>query len=445
MPEVTVGKKLVKSILHSMTGKYLVYAVQLTSMMILARIFSPETFGIFAVIQVFAVFFALLSEMGFGPALVNESKISNEMRDGIYSFTWLLGIAIAITFYFLSPLISWFYENEIYKYLVVPLAVSILFNTAVIVPISAFHREKKFLSIARFEAIAEIASVIVVLIFVKFIEPIYALSLKPLSSAFVRYILVLLGAKNTEVGVPSFGRDVGQTRKLIAFSKHQASFNFLNYFSRNLDNILVGKYLGPVSLGVYDKAYQLMRYPLMLLTYAMSPAIQPVMKELNNDMVKFEILHNKMIFYISVLGLISGWLFYFLAELIVLILLGEQWGDVIPVIKILSLTIPIQIVMSTSGGFYQASGRADLLLSCGLFSVLTNSIAIIAGVICNNLLLICWFLFISFFINYIQCYMVMAKKLFGKGYLAIIKNLKLSIAGVVILAFIAFLDLGIYA
>ncbi|MFT5760002.1 MAG: O-antigen/teichoic acid export membrane protein [Alteromonadaceae bacterium] len=438
MSEISTGKKLVKSIMHSMTGRYLVYAVQLLSMMILARIFSPETFGIFAVIQVFSAFFALVSEMGFGPALVNETKISKPMRDGIYSFTWILGLCVSLLFFVVSPVISWFYENDLYQLLVIPVAVSIIFNTATIVPLASFHRDKKFISIARCEAIAEVISVVCVLVLLMYVEPIWALSLKPLSVAIVRFVLVLLGSKKTEIGMPSFGKELVQTKKILAFSKNLVWFNFLNYFSRNLDNILVGKYLGSISLGIYDKAYQLMRYPLLLLTFAMSPAIQPVMKELKNDLVEFERLHNRLIFFISILGLFVGTAFYFLADQIVFILLGQQWIDVIPIIQILSLTIPIQIVMSTSGGFYQAAGRTDLLLVCGAFSAFTNVIAIVSGIFSNSLISLSWFLLISFSINYIQCYYIMGRYLFHNGCIKLLLNLSISLVGIGILSLYAY-------
>lgn len=421
MPEVTIDNKLIKSILHSMTGRYLVYTVQLISMMVLARVFSPGTFGIFAVIQVFSVFFALVSEMGFGPALVNEPKISKQMRDGIYSFTWILGICVSLLFCAASPLIAWFYENTLYQLLVIPVAISIIFNTAIIVPLASFNRDKRFISIARYEAIAEVISIFVVLLSLRFIEPIWALSVKPLTVAFIKYMLVLWGSKQTQVGMPVFGKELIHTKRILAFSKYQGGFNFLNYFSRNLDNILVGKYLGTVSLGIYDKAYQLMRYPLLLLTFAMSPAIQPVMKELRNNIFEFERLHNKFTFYMSFIGFFVGIFVCVLSDYIVLIILGDQWAEVVPLIQILSISIPIQVVMSSSGGFYQAAGRADLLLKCGSFSFVINVIAISLGIYLSDLSLLCWLLISSFMISFIQCYWVMFTKLMKANYISYFK------------------------
>lgn len=65
----------------------------------------------------FAIFFALVNEMRFGPALVNEQKITKTMRDGIYSFTWILGLCVSFIF-MASPLTPWFYENDLYPLLV---------------------------------------------------------------------------------------------------------------------------------------------------------------------------------------------------------------------------------------------------------------------------------------------------------------------------------------
>ncbi|MDO6619788.1 lipopolysaccharide biosynthesis protein [Shewanella sp. 6_MG-2023] len=435
MPEISNGKKLASSMLYSVTGRYLVYLVQLLSMMILARIFTPETFGIFAVIQVFAVFFALLSEMGFGPALINESKISTQMRDGIYSFTWVLGAAVSVIFFIISPLIAWFYGDDIYQYLVIPVGISIVFNTSVIVPMSALNREKKFITIARCEAIAEIISVVFLLLTLDYFEPIWALAIKPLVVSIFRYILILFAAKNTEEGIPHFGRELGHVKKILAFSKDQAGFNFLNYFSKNLDNILVGKYLGATSLGIYDKAYRLMRYPLLILTFAMAPAIQPVMKELRENPPEFERLHIKFTKYMSLLGALVGILICIFADEIVFILLGDKWGDVSILLRILSISIPTQVVISSSGGFYQAAGRADLLLKCGFYHAITSVSAIVIGVYLGGLETLCWLIVISFTINFIQCYLLMSKHIFPSGLSSVFGTISYGvISSVIILA-----------
>lgn len=434
MESISTGKKLKEALIKSISGRYIVYAVQVVSMMILARIFTPEVFGIFAVVQVFAVFFALFSEMGLGPAIINESKIPVAMRDGLFTVTLFLGLLVAIVFFLGSPLISWFYDNSIYSTLVLPVAASVVFNAMLIVPLASLQKDRKFISIARAEALAEVGSLVTVVCLIPYIDSIWALAVKPLVASILKFVFLWLESKRTIIGRPAFGRELWHIQKLIGFSAYQTGFNFLNYFSRNLDNILVGKFFGAVSLGVYDKAYQLMRYPLMLLTFAMTPAIQPVLTEIKHDKYEFERLHNKFVRYMSLLGLGVSVAVYVLADLIVKVVLGSQWGMVIPLLEILSITIPIQIVLSSSGGFYQAAGRVDLHFKCGLFSSITNVSAIIFGIYEGSLEALCWLIVLSFSVNIIQCYYVMGKYLFPNGYFGVLKSIGFGVSGAWLLA-----------
>ena len=414
--------ELGQALIKSMTGRYALYIAQMFSLMILARVFTPEIFGIFAVIEVFATFFILFSEMGFGPALINQVEIPKEVRDGIFSITAIIGIFIAASFLLLSPIISSFYENEIYEILVIPVAVSVLFNTVSIVPLAILQREKKFILVAGSDIAGEITSVIIVFILLAFIPPIFALSSKPLTISIIRSFSLWYLSGNCLIGRPLFGRQFYHVKKILSFSAFQLGFNIMNYFSRSLDNILVGKYLGVSSLGVYDKAYQLMRYPLMLLTFAMTPAIQPVLTKLKNDKSEFERLHNQLVNYLAIAGLVAGISIYFFSDFIVLILLGEQWGGVSNILKLLSVTIPIQMMLSSSGGFFQAAGRADLLFSCGVFSSVVNVIAIILGIYFGSLEALCLALIISFSINFIQCYTVLSIYILPRGLIGLVKK-----------------------
>jgi len=322
----------------------------------------------------------------------------------------------------LSPIISSFYENEIYEILVIPVAVSVLFNTVSIVPLAILQREKKFILVAGSDIAGEITSVIIVFILLAFIPPIFALSSKPLTISIIRSFSLWYLSGNCLIGRPLFGRQFYHVKKILSFSAFQLGFNIMNYFSRSLDNILVGKYLGVSSLGVYDKAYQLMRYPLMLLTFAMTPAIQPVLTKLKNDKSEFERLHNQLVNYLAIAGLVAGISIYFFSDFIVLILLGEQWGGVSNILKLLSVTIPIQMMLSSSGGFFQAAGRADLLFSCGVFSSVVNVIAIILGIYFGSLEALCLALIISFSINFIQCYTVLSIYILPRGLIGLVKK-----------------------
>ena len=393
--------------LSSLIGKFLTYIIQFTLMIVYARIFTPEQFGVFAAIQVFVIFFQMLGEIGLGPALINQQSILPTDRNGIFTVTALIGLTVAIIFYFFTFFLNSYYNRTDYQDYGIILSVAIFFQSLCTIPLVAFQKERKFITIAKVDAAAEITSAIFVLLLAHLDKPLYALASRPLVVAISKFLIMNSIAKSTTIGTCQFGKNIAAVKPLLAFSTYQFAFNFVNYFSRNLDNILVAKYLGASSLGIYDKAYQLMRYPLMLLTFAMTPAIQPVISEHRSDVKMVLAIHNEFVKKMSILGVIVGFTMYVLAAPIVTILLGNQWLQVIPILEILAIIIPIQIVLSTSGSFFQAMNRADLLFASGFVSAIVNVAAIIIGIYIGTLIAICWALVISFSINFLQAYWVM--------------------------------------
>lgn len=429
----SINQQLKKAIGLSLVGRYSAYVVQLALLMLYARWFTPEEFGVLAAIQVFVIFFMMLAEIGLGPALINLRQLSEKDRDGLFSLTWLIGIGIAILFYFVTYGLNEFYGRNDYQTLGLPICLSILFNAASTLPIAFLQRERRFITIARTDIFAEVVTLVAVWLTLKYSFPLYALAVRPLVASIARYLLNYIASQKTEFGRPCFGQKISAIKPLLGFSGYQFAFNFINYFSRNLDNILVGRTLGMGELGVYDKAYALMKYPLQLLTFAITPAIQPVLAQHAHNLELMERTHTNFVRKISVLGVLAGLLMGASSNEIVFILLGEQWRSVGPVLQILSIIVPVQVILSTSGGFYQALNRTDLLFKCGLFSAVTNVTAIIVGIWLGSLGKLALCLIVSFHLNFFQCYWIMYRQAFSRSVhplmVALLPALLLSIIG----------------
>lgn len=437
-------KTLYSAIIKSMFSRYTVYAANLISLMILARVFTPEDFGTLAAIMVFYTFFQLMSEAGLGPAVINLNKLNTEDRDGIFGLTLIMGFVLFLFFHSMSSTIARVLEIpriiEITKYT----ATSIIFFSASILPNALLLREQEFFKLAKAGLAAELISTSLAVYLAKTIEPLHALALKSTVNAFIIFCFCWYYSLKTEFGRPYPGTKFNAVKPLLNFSGYQFGFNFINYFSRNLDKILIGKYMGANFLGAYDKAYQLMRYPMLLLTFAMTPAIQPVIRKLSEKPKEVEDIHTKFTFRLSIMGSVAGLFMYIFAEQIVLIILGTQWLNVVPIIKIFAIAVPVQIVLSTSGSFFQAMKRADLLFKSGCLSAIVVVTAIILGVIQNDIEKICWHLVIAFHINFFQAYYYMYVKVFNVSILSFL--LKMLPAGIVIfiMVYLEIFYYGIY-
>lgn len=407
-----IDRGLYRVVGKSALSRYSVYAANLFSMMLLARMFGPEMFGIVGAITVFFTFFLLVSEGGLAPAVINLTHLNEADRDGIFGLTIVVGALFAFVFILLGQSFEEFYRIERVAEIVPYIGVTIFFVTVSIVPSAMLLRDQLFMYHALAAFIATVVSTLSTAGLAYVIDPLHALASKELVFALVNCVLVYSFSRKTEWGRPIPGLKFAAINLLLSFSRYQFGFNIINYFSRNLDNILVARNMGAPALGVYEKAYSIMRYPLMLLTFAMTPAIQPYIRKYRADKLAVAKSHVRFISRLSLMGSVCGVVVYVLSEQIVALLLGDGWSEVSPIIRILSLSIPVQVVLSTSGSFFQAMNRPDLLFLSGALSAIVTVAAIIYGVYMKDILLLSWCLVVAFHINFFQAYYILVKMVF---------------------------------
>lgn len=400
---------------RSMVSRYAVYGANLVSLVVLARLFSPATFGAVAAIQVFYVFFQFVAEAGLGPAIINLHELSERDRDGIFSLTLLVGAACGALFACLRPGLDAFYGSSRVGEVVPYVALTLPMFAAAVLPNALMQRQRAFYGIGVAGVLAEAVSTASSALLIRYLDPVHALACKLPIGGGVNFLILHRLSAATEFGRPRLGKRLGAIKPLLRFSAYQFAFNFVNFFTRNLDNVLVGKYIGQTALGVYDKSYRLMSYPLMLLTGAMVPAIQPVIRQHADNVDHVEEEHRRFLLRLSLVGACAGALLFLFAREGVLIVLGSQWLQVVPLVRILAITVPVQIVLSTSGSFFLALGRSDLLFLCGLASGTCTGTAIVWGVGQGNLQSLAWALVFAFHVNFFVAYVVMYKWLFKRS------------------------------
>ncbi|MBB1464846.1 oligosaccharide flippase family protein [Vibrio sp. SG41-7] len=428
--------KLYNAIAKSLTGRLATYIVQFSSLAVYSRIFTPTQFGVIASLQLFVVFFQMLSDIGIGPAIINEKKFESKQRDGVFTVTLIFGVFLAVVFYAFSFLINEFYNGFEYQKIAALASVGIIFSSLSIVPVTALNKDAKFYQIALADVVSEILTLAIILFLWTLEFGIIALASRALFQPLFKFCIVLPLSKKTNLGLSRLGREVWHIKILFKFSVYQFGFNFINYFSRNMDNLIVAKVFGTISLGFYDRAYQLMRYPLMLTTFAMTPAIQPVLTRYRDDTDYIVKEHNDLAARLLLISTLISVFLYFNAENVVLIIFGEQWLASIEYVKVFSLIIPIQAVLSTSGSFYQVMNAPRWLFISGLISALFNLFAIIGGASLGEPIYVAYGLVISFLINFVQNYSILFKVVFGRGIFDFLVKLYYSLRAISIPCFI---------
>lgn len=192
----------------------------------------------------------------------------------------------------------------------------------------------------------------------------------------------------------------------------------------NLDKMIIGKVLSSAELGYYDKAHNLMKMPTSLLTSVISPVIQPFMSEYQDDMDLMANSHNKMIRFLSTFSFPIAIILYFSATEIINLFFGPGWERAIPCFQIFSLTLPTQIILSTSGSFWQSTNSTKFLFWVGLINTaVTIASYIISAAIWGTIEAVAWSFMVSCLIAFFVTYSIMYYKVFRKSLLSMCREL----------------------
>jgi O-antigen/teichoic acid export membrane protein len=157
-----------------------------------------------------------------------------------------------------------------------------------------------------------------------------------------------------------------ELRSLWGFSGNLTGFNFINFFARNADSMVIGRVLGSVQLGIYGQAYKVMMFPLQSMSYVAGRALFPVMSRQQAERDKMAGLYFRALAMIATLTapMMAG--LWVLREPFVAIALGKQWAQVPIVLAWLAPVGFLQSLISTTGSVFMSTGRTDLMMRLGL-------------------------------------------------------------------------------
>ena len=397
-------KQLFSGVFYTALSKYSGIVVSLVVASVLARLLSPDDFGIVAVASVIISFFNLFTDIGLSAAIIQHKDLTKKELSDLFSVTLIGGVILAIGFALLSTPIANYYQRPILDIICKLLSVNLFLSSASIVPNALFYKNKEFKYIAVRGFVIQIVGGVFAVIVAFMGGGLYALLINPMLSSLLLFIVSI---KKYPLQF-NLRFEIKTVQKIFSYSLYQFLFSVINYFSRNADKLLIGKYMSMVSLGYYEKSYRLMMLPLQNVTQVITPVMHPILSEFQNDMKHLALLHEKIVRILAVIGFPLSVFLFFTAKEITLLLFGDQWMSSVSVFQILSLSVGTQIVFSSSGSIFQAAGDTKSLFICGLFSSILNVGGILLGVFYFKTLdavAIC--LCTTITINFIQCYLYM--------------------------------------
>jgi len=421
-----MNKSIKNAALINIIGQYTGIIINIIFSAILSRILTPQEFGVVAVILVFTTFFSILSNMGLGSAIVQNRTISNEDYNSLFSLTIIIGLIVSILFIVLAYPISLIYQNSAYISIGILLSISLFFNTVNIVPASLLMKNHKFkVNSYRTISIGIVTSSITIFLAINGFSY-YSIVIHSIIVSILTFTWNFFSSNIV------FGFKVSKESidKIKDFSKYLYAFSLINYFARNLDNLLIGRFLGDTQLGYYNRSYQLMLFPIQNLTHAITPVLHPILSEYQNDK---KIIYDKYLTVLKLLSIIGVFVTvfsYFNSKEIVLILYGNQWEGSIKSFQWLSISIWFQMLTSSTGSLFQSIGDTKLLMKTGILTTTIIVLGIILGIIAKNIDIIALTVSLSYIIVFIFTFISLIKFGFNYSFINFIKQFRVDLVNI---------------
>lgn len=327
--------------------------LQLVVTMILARLLSPADFGLISAALVIIYFSEIFSSLGMGPALMQRKELEPRHISTGFTVNFFFTLLLAVLIYLTAPAIAAFYR--------LPALVPILQVLAIIFPIrgmamlseALLKRAGHFRQLATLDLISYVLGYALVGVGVAWMGfGVWALVVATIMQATLNSLLLFWRVPHSIR--PRFDRSAFQD--LMGFGGGITVANIANYFARQGDNLVVGRWLGAEALGFYGKAFSLMTLPTKQFSKVMDSVLFPVLSQVQDDRQRLAIGYQRGISVIALVVLPVSCFAIILAPEMIRVVYGPGWEPVIVPFQILCLSMFFRSAYKISASINKACG-----------------------------------------------------------------------------------------
>lgn len=366
----------IRSVAFNGAGQYATQALGLLTAAVLGRLLDPEDFGLVGMILAANAFLMILATAGVSSTVVQFKKFENKDFQALLGLSCFVGLAAAAFLALLAPFLALFFREPRLELIAVVWAPALIFTALAQVPQGMLQRN--FLFAQRSTAMVLSAMIAAGLAIWSAYNGLgyWALVLQSLLRTFLLFLFAAFFAKIRLL--PSL--DLKLYRKVFSYTGNLTLFQFINYFHRNLDNLLIGRFLGAAQLGFYTRAYSLLSIFNTAMSGVINPVLHAAMARKQDDMVSLRNAYGQVI---SIMLWVSAPMMGALAALspeVIRLVWGPGWENAERPFFWLAIAGMHQAVYGTIGTVFAVRYKTKQLLVCGLVTTILYGLAIAFGV-----------------------------------------------------------------
>jgi O-antigen/teichoic acid export membrane protein len=344
--------------LLTLTSQGTQFLLQSVATIVLARLLTPADFGLVAMVSTITGLGQAFADLGLSEATIQRKEITHAQVSTLFWINLAVGLGLTLVTASLAPVLARFYREPRLIYITIVMSLTFLIGGLRVQADALLKRQMRFSLIAIRDITAYVIGVLVAITMALRGLGYWALVALPLTLNFIIMALSWLMI-NWRPGLPRRGVNASS---LVVFGGNVAASYLITSVNRSADNILVGWHLGAAPLGFYSRAYNLLMLPLRQLNGPAGSVAIPAFSRIQGEPERFARYYLGMV---NLIVWIAAPLFGFLfvaARPVIVIALGRQWEEAVPVFQILVISALGQLLLDTTTWLLVSRGEGGRLL-----------------------------------------------------------------------------------
>lgn len=372
----SLKKTTLKGTIWSSIERFSVQGISFIVMIIMARVLTPEDYGLVGMLTIFIAISQALIDSGFSQALIRKQDRNEIDNSTVFYFNIAVGCILYIILFSCAPLIAEFYNEPILVPLTRVISLSVLINSFAVVQRALLTVKIDFKTQAKASLTASIVSGVVGIAMVYTGAGVWAIVWYQIANILINVILLWIFSKWR----PTWQYSWSSFHELFGFGSKLAISAIIDTLYQNIYLIVIGKVFKATDLGYYTRAQQFAAFPSSNLTGIIQRVTFPVLCTIQDDDERLRNVYRRFlrmsafIVFPLMIGLAA------VAHPLVIILLKEQWTFTAVLLQIICFSMMWYPIHAINLNLLQVKGRSDLFLKLEIWKKCVGVVILCATV-----------------------------------------------------------------
>ena len=352
------------------------FVIGLLATMVMARLLTPRDYGLIGMVTVVTGFLTIFKDIGLSRATIQRNVLTHDEASSLFWINGAVGVGIALLTAAIAPVIARFYGEPRLTNITIALACGFLVSGFSVQHQALLRRRMRFGILAANDVFSvTLASVVGITMAFERMSY-WAIVGNQLTFTISGAVLAWTVCRWR----PSLPKRSTPVREMLAFGGNITGFTVLNYFSRNTDDLLIGRFWGSQQLGLYAKAYQLLLFPLNQINLPIGGVAVPTLSRIVDEPERYRAAFARTLDKIVLITMPLVVFLMVCSDWLIAVVLGSQWVGAANIFMWLAIAGFVQPIGYTTGWLFTSQNRTGELLRWGVMSSVLAVGSIAAGV-----------------------------------------------------------------